>query len=165
MCWIKDGQKDRLYPSLQQVFSEGRDLNRVELSEGGRGSPGGGGGEGEEGSWGRNNNKTSIGQIKIPTAPLSPGPAGIGLKCPFAQNLPHFHPPPASRVPSSSPLLLNKPAFVCVCPGAERMGWGRGAGSVCQNRPPECVQGPAVWMSKYFPFQMKGAIIAVFKLL
>ena len=44
----------------------------------------------------------------------------------------------ALRAPLSSRLWLNKPAFVCVCPGGGRMDWGRGGGSVCQNRPSEC---------------------------
>lgn len=62
-----------------------------------------------------------------PQKPSPQGLAGMGPNCPLAQNLPQD-----PRLPSrfhdalSSRLLLNKPAFVCVCPGGERMDWGRG---------------------------------------
>lgn len=97
-----------------------------------------------------------------PQKPSQEGLAGTGLKCALAQNLsqaptlPHvFH---GARAAASC--QINQP--LCVCVLEEREWSGGGGGSVCQNRPPECFEGPAVWMSKYFPVQMKGAIIAGF---
>lgn len=82
----------------------------------------------------RNNSKALIGQIEKALQGLG----GIGLKCPLART--------CCRLPFSGPafgasvscLLLNKPAFVCVCPGGERTDWGEGEEVLSENRPPEC---------------------------
>lgn len=132
VCWGKgrqDGQQDRLYLSFQQALRLKFHTSRVRgqgLKRAGCPSKAGPCGKAKEQQ--QRKHRFVKSKSRQSQKPSLQGLPGTGLECPLAQNHTPTLPPSFQGAGQSSCLLLNKPAFgcVCVCVPEEREWTGGG---------------------------------------